>query len=200
MFDEQPDGDPHGECAAEIHRLERELSEARRLLAEAADQVPVGYQQMVNGKWEHCTAFVALGFRDTLAPGFRAVYAGPVTAGVAEGHAPQPDHWPFADAADADDAHGVPVTGSATWAPESGPNGKRSPQKAQVDATLGTHGVAEVHAPDVAGERFLKAERLVEALCDASTYPEQNSARAALTAHLREWANAGVATGHGGQR
>lgn len=21
MFDEQPDGDPHGECAAEIHRL-----------------------------------------------------------------------------------------------------------------------------------------------------------------------------------
>lgn len=23
MFDEQPDGDPHGECAAEIHRLER---------------------------------------------------------------------------------------------------------------------------------------------------------------------------------
>lgn len=24
MFDEQPDGDPHGECAAEIHRLEAE--------------------------------------------------------------------------------------------------------------------------------------------------------------------------------
>lgn len=22
MFDEQPDGDPHGECSAEIHRLE----------------------------------------------------------------------------------------------------------------------------------------------------------------------------------
>jgi len=22
MFDEQPDGDPHGECAAEIHRLQ----------------------------------------------------------------------------------------------------------------------------------------------------------------------------------
>ena len=22
MFDEQPDGDPHGECASEIHRLE----------------------------------------------------------------------------------------------------------------------------------------------------------------------------------
>jgi hypothetical protein len=27
MFDEQPDGDPHGECAAEIHRLQAELNE-----------------------------------------------------------------------------------------------------------------------------------------------------------------------------
>jgi hypothetical protein len=85
MFDEQPDGDPHGECAAEIHRLERELAEAKRLLAEAADQMPVGYQQLVNGKWEHCTVFVALGFRDTLAPGFRAVYAAPVPTGVGGG-------------------------------------------------------------------------------------------------------------------
>lgn len=25
MFDEEPDGDPHGECAAEIHRLQDEL-------------------------------------------------------------------------------------------------------------------------------------------------------------------------------
>lgn len=25
MFDEQPDGDPHGECAAEIHRLQAQL-------------------------------------------------------------------------------------------------------------------------------------------------------------------------------
>jgi hypothetical protein len=25
MFDEQPDGDPHGECAAEIHRLQAAL-------------------------------------------------------------------------------------------------------------------------------------------------------------------------------
>lgn len=29
MFDEQPDGDPHGECAAEIHRLQEAL---RRLV------------------------------------------------------------------------------------------------------------------------------------------------------------------------
>lgn len=26
-FDEQPDGDPHGECAAEIHRLEQQRDE-----------------------------------------------------------------------------------------------------------------------------------------------------------------------------
>jgi len=26
MFDEQPDGDPHGECAAEIHRLQADLT------------------------------------------------------------------------------------------------------------------------------------------------------------------------------
>lgn len=25
-FDEQPDGDPHGECAAEIHRLQAEVA------------------------------------------------------------------------------------------------------------------------------------------------------------------------------
>ena len=30
MFDEQPDGDPHGECAAEIHRLQAEVANLRR--------------------------------------------------------------------------------------------------------------------------------------------------------------------------
>lgn len=29
MFDEQPDGDPHGECAAEIHRLQALVIECR---------------------------------------------------------------------------------------------------------------------------------------------------------------------------
>jgi len=29
MFDEQPDGDPHGECVEEIHRLGKEVSELR---------------------------------------------------------------------------------------------------------------------------------------------------------------------------
>lgn len=34
MFDEQPDGDPHGECAAEIHRLQAVILEgARRIEA-----------------------------------------------------------------------------------------------------------------------------------------------------------------------
>ena len=29
-YDEQPDGDPHGECAAEIHRLETRLAEVEK--------------------------------------------------------------------------------------------------------------------------------------------------------------------------
>jgi hypothetical protein len=33
MFDEQPDADPHGECAAEIHRLERVGRGLREALA-----------------------------------------------------------------------------------------------------------------------------------------------------------------------
>lgn len=30
MFDEEPDGDPHGECAHEIHRLEARISELEK--------------------------------------------------------------------------------------------------------------------------------------------------------------------------
>ena len=33
MFDEQPDGDPHGECAAEIHRLTEDNELLRSALA-----------------------------------------------------------------------------------------------------------------------------------------------------------------------
>ena len=40
-FDEQPDGDPHGQCAAEIHRLQAIvdgcLCELRRLRVIVAD-------------------------------------------------------------------------------------------------------------------------------------------------------------------
>ena len=32
MFDEQPDGDPHGECASEIHKLSSDLTKAKNLL------------------------------------------------------------------------------------------------------------------------------------------------------------------------
>lgn len=35
MFDEQPERELHGECAAEIHRLESEREALRALLAEA---------------------------------------------------------------------------------------------------------------------------------------------------------------------
>ncbi len=37
MFDEQPDGDPHGECAAEIHRLTEENDLLRAALEDHAD-------------------------------------------------------------------------------------------------------------------------------------------------------------------
>lgn len=60
MFDEQPDGDPHGECAAEIHRLQAEnaklraacadLLSVRDQFAKAALQ-PV-MQMIVDGKHE----------------------------------------------------------------------------------------------------------------------------------------------------
>lgn len=44
MFDEQPDGDPHGECAAEIHRLEAEnaklVAELRNASALQAARMP----------------------------------------------------------------------------------------------------------------------------------------------------------------
>jgi predicted subunit of tRNA(5-methylaminomethyl-2-thiouridylate) methyltransferase len=32
MFDQEPDGDPHGECAAEIHRLQRLNAELLEIL------------------------------------------------------------------------------------------------------------------------------------------------------------------------
>jgi hypothetical protein len=34
MFDEQPDGDPHGECASEIHRLQAENEKFRAAFAD----------------------------------------------------------------------------------------------------------------------------------------------------------------------
>ena len=52
MFDEQPDGDPHGECAAEIHRLEAENAELRAWIEECRDTVlyPVAHEDTEVGK------------------------------------------------------------------------------------------------------------------------------------------------------
>jgi len=44
MFDEQPDGGPHGECAAEIRRLEAENGELLDLLAVIFDAYEDGPQ------------------------------------------------------------------------------------------------------------------------------------------------------------
>ena len=38
MFDEQPDGDPHGECAAAIHELQALLTEAYKVLLDCGIQ------------------------------------------------------------------------------------------------------------------------------------------------------------------
>lgn len=52
MFDEQPDGDPHGECAAEIHRLEAENAALREWIEECRDTVlyPVAHEDTEVGK------------------------------------------------------------------------------------------------------------------------------------------------------
>jgi hypothetical protein len=52
MFDEQHDGDPHGECAAEIHSLEAENAALREWIAECRDTVlyPVAHADTDVGK------------------------------------------------------------------------------------------------------------------------------------------------------
>ena len=37
MFDEQPDGDIHGECAAEIHSLQDQLTRYRAVMEQAVE-------------------------------------------------------------------------------------------------------------------------------------------------------------------
>lgn len=39
MFDEEPDGDPHGECAAEIHALHERIAHLENLLADKDDTI-----------------------------------------------------------------------------------------------------------------------------------------------------------------
>lgn len=50
-FDEQPDGDPHGECAAEIHRLQAELA-ALRALSQPPDSEAVRLRE--HASWCRC--------------------------------------------------------------------------------------------------------------------------------------------------
>ena len=55
MFDEQPDGDPHGECAAEIHRLQAEverLTRGQKSLGECIHNMTVANQSAWI-EWQH---------------------------------------------------------------------------------------------------------------------------------------------------
>jgi hypothetical protein len=59
MFDEQPDGDPHGECAAEIHRLQAALRDLRDA-AEAVKYVVLKPQIYTDeGTREHSKNLIA---------------------------------------------------------------------------------------------------------------------------------------------
>ena len=56
MFDEEPDGDPHGECAAEIHRLEaenKELLDLLEMMIDAYEDGPACYEDP-----DDCSGFV----------------------------------------------------------------------------------------------------------------------------------------------
>ena len=67
MFDEQPDGDPHGECAAEIARLTAELKEAREtvdyrnaLVRSLADSLKkITFMARTSGGWKPDAELIA---------------------------------------------------------------------------------------------------------------------------------------------
>ena len=66
MFDEEPDGDPHGECAAEIHKLRAALLSCARQaedLKEECGSDPESYQAIRNAQYQaiSTTAHIALG-------------------------------------------------------------------------------------------------------------------------------------------
>ena len=55
MFDEQPDGDPHGECAVEIHRLAAEIERLRadsELLAWVLAHPETSAEVLQDASWE----------------------------------------------------------------------------------------------------------------------------------------------------
>lgn len=51
MFDEQPDGDPHGECVAEIRELEREIAKANKWREAVIEKLMVAH--IYSGKHEY---------------------------------------------------------------------------------------------------------------------------------------------------
>ena len=48
-FDEQPDGDPHGECAAEIESLRAQVALLQAAIRKAQLKVPLGMEH--DGCW-----------------------------------------------------------------------------------------------------------------------------------------------------
>ena len=61
-FDEQPDGDPHGECAFEIHRLESELAWIRKKLELPEDAQMFSGEHTIAGAL-HSLSHEAHGYR-----------------------------------------------------------------------------------------------------------------------------------------
>ena len=62
MFDEQPDGDPHGECAAEIHQLESDcMTLALRLLGEDPNTFSPETQEVMTRWKPKCIALFGWG-------------------------------------------------------------------------------------------------------------------------------------------
>jgi hypothetical protein len=53
MFDEQPDGDPHGECAAEIHRLEAEVAHVRSWYGDRLEILSAWAREHLEGEQLH---------------------------------------------------------------------------------------------------------------------------------------------------
>lgn len=70
MFDEEPERDPHGECAQEIHRLQKERDEARALANEQFSQIQrelsEGIAHNEAGRKENAKLRAEVGFQESL--------------------------------------------------------------------------------------------------------------------------------------
>ena len=69
-FDTEPDGDPHGQCAEEIHRLERELADTDKINQSLADALEARRAEIAAVTKERDAALAALkDYRDALCDG-----------------------------------------------------------------------------------------------------------------------------------